>query len=417
MPTPSIWSPLRLGRLTLRNRIVKTATYEGMSQGGLPAATLVRHHREIARGGAALTTVAYCAVAPEGRTFAQQLVMREEAIAHFSALTAAVHAEGGAASIQLAHAGGFSKDAKHRGRRGPLGPSFGFNAYGALAGMPFTFAMRDEDMDAVVAAFARSAALAARAGFDAVELHLGHGYLLSQFLSPHRNRRRDAFGGSLDNRLRFPLRVVAAVRAAVGEGFPVLAKINLDDGVPHGLGVDEAVEIARALERAGIAALVLSGGLVSHSAMFLMRGERPLRSMIRVEKDPRMKLALAAFGPIFVRRVPFTPLYFLPLAQRVRAAVEMPLVLLGGATARADLDDAMAAGFDLVAMGRALLHDPDLPAKYQRGEARTSGCTPCNECMAEMDRPGGVCCAQVPAQLARRAEEVAAGLHLALASG
>jgi 2,4-dienoyl-CoA reductase-like NADH-dependent reductase (Old Yellow Enzyme family) len=181
--------------------------------------------------------------------------------------------------------------------------------------------------------------------------------------------------------------------------------------------VDEAVEIARALERAGVAALVLSGGLVSHSAMFLMRGERPLRSMIRVEKDPRMKLALAAFGPIFVRRVPFTPLYFLPLAQRVRAAVEMPLVLLGGATARADLDDAMAAGFDLVAMGRALLHDPDLPAKYQRGEARTSGCTPCNECMAEMDRPGGVCCAQVPAQLARRAEEVAAGLHLALASG
>jgi 2,4-dienoyl-CoA reductase-like NADH-dependent reductase (Old Yellow Enzyme family) len=412
----TLFSTFRLGELVLRNRILKTATYEGMGHDGLPTVALVRHHREIAEGGAAMTTVAYCAVSAAGRTFAEQLVMSERALPHHAALVTAVHGAGAAASIQLAHAGGFSKDAANRGKRGPLGPSFGINAYGALEGVPFTFGMNEGDMEATVQDFARAATLAREAGYDAVELHLGHGYLLSQFLSPHRNKRRDAYGGSLENRLRFPLAVVAAVRAAVGPRFPVLCKTNLDDGVRGGLHVEEAAEVAVALERAGVAALVLSGGLVSHSAMYLMRGERPLRSMIAVQRHPGTKAALALFGPVFVKRVPFSPLYFLDQARRVRAAVKMPLALLGGATSRADLDRAMEEGFELVAMGRALLHDPALPRKYAAGEAATSGCTHCNECMAEMDRDGGVCCIEVPAQVARRAAEVRAGMHRAPAA-
>lgn len=410
-----IFEPIRLGRLALRNRVIKTATYEGMVVNGLPSASLARHHAELARGGVGMTTVAYCAVSPEGRTFSNQMVMRENTVVPLRAVTDAVHREGAAAMLQLGHCGGFSKN-EELGRRGPLGPSFGFNAYGALKGMPFTRAMGDGDLARTAGDFARAARCAFEAGFDAVEVHLGHGYLLSQFLSPHRNRRRDRYGGSLENRLRFPLEVMRAVRDAVGPEAPVFAKMNLDDGVKGGLHVDGAVAVARALEDLGTTALVLSGGLVSHSAFYLLRGGRPLRQMIEVETNPLQKIAIALFGPVLVPVTPFEPMFFLPLARQVRAAVSLPLVYLGGATSLDDLARARAEGFEMVAMGRALIRDPNLVARYARGETEKSTCQPCNRCVTEMDRPGGVVCALERWQLERRAEEVARGLHRQVAS-
>jgi 2,4-dienoyl-CoA reductase-like NADH-dependent reductase (Old Yellow Enzyme family) len=202
------------------------------------------------------------------------------------------------------------------------------------------------------------------------------------------------------------------VRAALGPDFPVLAKMNLDDGVPHGLHIDEAVECARQIEARGATGLVLSGGLVSHSALYLLRGERPLQAMIEVEPSRLQKVALRLFGPRLIREVPFDPMFFLPLARQVRAAVRLPLVLLGGITALDHLTAAMNEGFDFVAMGRALIHDPALIQKMERGETAASGCVPCNACITEMDRPGGVCCARVPSQLERRAAEVARGDHV-----
>lgn len=412
---PSVFDPIRIGDLRLRNRVVKTATYEGMAVDGLPSELLKRHHVELARGGVGLTTVAYCAVSPEGRTFEGQLVMQPQAVAPLRALTDAVHREGAAVMLQLGHCGGFSKNAS-LGFRGPLGPSFGFNAYGVLKGMPFVRAMRPTDLDRTCDDFVQAARLAVEAGFDAIELHLGHGYLLSQFLSPRLNRRSDEYGGSLPNRLRFPLQVVQRVRDAVGPKVAVFAKLNLDDGVPDGLHIDEAVAVAQALQAVGTSALVLSGGLVSHSALFLLRGDRPLRQMIQVEPNPLQKLAIALFGPFLVRRIPFEPLFFLPLAKQVRAAVRMPLVYLGGAAQLADLVRVRGDGFELVALGRALIRDPALLSRYARGETAHSSCEPCNRCITEMDRPGGVACAHEPRQLARRSQEVRAGLHLRVCS-
>jgi 2,4-dienoyl-CoA reductase-like NADH-dependent reductase (Old Yellow Enzyme family) len=407
----AVASPFVLGPLALRNRTVKTATYEGMVVDGMPAETLVRHHREIAAGGAGMTTVAYCAVSERGRTFEAQLVMRDEAMRSFRALTDAVHAEGAAASLQLGHAGGFTKDASRKSHGGPRGPSPGWNAYGLMKGMPRIAAMDEDDMARTARDFASAASRARDAGFDAVELHFGHGYLLSQFLSPFLNRRRDAYGGSTENRMRFPLRVLDAVRAALGPTFPVLCKTNLEDGVRGGLAIEESVTIARALEDRGASALVLSGGLVSHSAFHLLRGERPLGSMVEVEEDRAMKVALRVFGPIFVPRVPFAPLFFLDRAREVRRAVRLPLVYLGGVTSLDDAETAMREGFELVAIGRALLSDPDLPSRWARGERARTRCIPCNECIAEMDREGGVLCARRPEQVARRAREVEAGMH------
>lgn len=413
--THPIFEPGRLGSLALRNRIVKTATYEGMVLGGLPTESLLRHHRDLAKGGVGMTTVAYCAVSPEGKTFENQMVMREDTVKPLRAITDAVHAEGAAAMLQVGHAGGFSKNADLIGKRGPLGPSFGFNAYGAMKGLTWAHAMTADDIARTVGDFGSATWHAREAGFDAVELHLGHGYLLSQFLSPHRNRRKDEFGGSVANRLRFPLRVVEEARRRVGPDYPLVAKVNVDDGVTGGLHVDEAVEIAKALEGAGITSLVLSGGLVSHSAMYLLRGDRPLKQMIEVETIPMQKIALALFGPIFVPKIPYEPLFFLPMARKIRAAVKIPLVLVGGATSLDDLGRARREGFDFVAMGRALLHDPELPEKYRRGELVRSGCTPCNVCITEMDRAGGVICAKQPGQIAMREREVSRGIHLKIA--
>jgi len=403
-----MFAPLELAGLRLRNRVLKTATYEGMLVDGLPSRSLVRHHAQLAAGGVGMTTVAYCAVSPDARTFEDQMSMGERTQAPLRVLTDAVHKAGAAAMLQLGHCGGFSRNRALRGRRGPLGPSLGFNAYGLMVGKPFAYGMTEREMEQVIDDFRRSAVQAREAGFDAVELHLGHGYLLSQFISPHRNRRSDAWGGDLAQRMRFPLSVVDAVRRALPR-FPLFAKINLDDGVAGGLSIDDAVSQARLLESHGLDALVLSGGLVSHSAMQLLRGARPLQQMIEVESNPLQKLAIAGFGRALIKEVPFTPLFWLPLARQVRRAVRLPLVLLGGITAMEHVEQALGEGFELVALGRALLHDPDLVSRWARGERVASGCQPCNLCITEMDRPGGVICAQRAEQVAERDEELQRG--------
>jgi 2,4-dienoyl-CoA reductase-like NADH-dependent reductase (Old Yellow Enzyme family) len=153
---------------------------------------------------------------------------------------------------------------------------------------------------------------------------------------------------------------------------------------------------------------VLSGGFVSRDAFYLFRGERPLGEMIRVERNVGQKIALALFGRAVIRAYPFEPLYFLPLAREVRKAVRLPLVLLGGVKSMRDLQTAMGEGFELAGMARALIHDPSLIAKYAAGRADSSGCVPCNRCVAEMDAPGGVRCACVPEQLAERASALRA---------
>lgn len=385
----AVFGPGKMGPVTIRNRIIKTATYEGMSPGGIPSSALTEHHRKLAEGGVGMTTVAYCAVSPDGRTFAEQMVMSEENAVRLRTLTTAVHAEGAAVSLQLGHCGFFTKNKELSGR--PRGPSRTLNEYGIFAGKPLAAPMTEEDIGVVVDDFGRAAERARDAGFDAVEVHLGHGYLLSQFLSPAVNKRHDEYGGRIENRLRFPLRVVERVLSVVGRELAVLAKINLSDGFPGGLDIDDAIVVARSLEAAGAHALVLSGGFTSKTPLYLLRGGRPLSSMIAVEKNPGQKLALRLFGPKVVRAYPFEELFFLPLARRIRAAVEMPLVLLGGVVSMENLDVAVQEGFDFVAMGRALIADPTLVADLRAGKKTRTRCTSCNECIAEMDA-GGVRC-------------------------
>ncbi|MBM7060344.1 NADH:flavin oxidoreductase [Pseudomonas sp. UL073] len=387
-----LFAPVQLAGLTLRNRVIKTATFEGMCPAGVPGDELIAHHARMARGGVGLTTVAYCGVSPDGLTFADQMWMHEGIFPQLQRLADAVHAEGGAVSAQLSHCGGFSRT-KPATQPRPKGPHAGINQYGVFSGVPFSGAMTAGDIARTVAEYARAAALVRRAGFDAVEIHMGHGYLLSQFISPATNRRRDAYGGSLQNRMRFPLEVLAAVRAALGPAVPILAKFNLSDGFDGGLAIDEACQAAQLLERAGLDALVMSGGSVLRTPMFLFRGASPLPAMVRLEKNPLQRTAMKLFGGAAFPNMPYRELYFLDLARQMRQATRLPLAYLGGVSSADGLRQVLAEGFEFATLGRALLQDPDLLHKVQAGASDfRSPCNHCNLCVASMVLPGGIRC-------------------------
>ncbi|MEV4075578.1 NADH:flavin oxidoreductase [Nonomuraea fuscirosea] len=370
-----VFQQARLGPLTLRNRIIKAATFEGMARNALVGDDLIAFHRAHAAGGAAMTTVAYCAVAPEGRTQRHQLWMRQEALPGLRRLTDAVHAEGAAVSAQLGHAGPV---ANSRSTRLPaLAPSARVNPQA----MAMTRRATVADIERITAAHATAAELAVRAGFDAVEIHLGHNYFASSFLSPRLNRRRDAYGGSLANRAKVALGAARAVRDAVGDRVAVLAKLNMDDGVRGGLEIEESLEVARWLERDGsLDALELTCGSSLLNPMYLFRGEAPLREFAATFKQP-MRLGVRLTGGRFLRAYPYQEAYLLDSARRFRAALKLPLILLGGISQRATMDLAMAEGFEFVAMARALLREPDLVNRLRADPATRSLCVHCNKCM------------------------------------
>lgn len=386
-----VFSKATLGPLALRNRVLKAATFEGMSPGGVASRRLIEFHTELARGGVGMTTVAYCAVAQSGRTFANQLSLGEQSLPILRELSQRVHDEGAAASLQIGHAGFFSKVRGPDGRA-PRGPSASFNAYGTAAMLPFAPAMSDADVRQVIDDFGDTAARAVELGFDAVEVHLGHGYLLSQFLSPASNRRSDAWGGDAARRMALPLAVLERVRERVGRDKAVLAKTNLSDGFAGGLDLAGAIEVARAIEASGhVDVLVPSGGFTSKTPFFLLRGGLPLSKMAAAQDEWLARTSMRLLGAAIIDRYDFEEAFFMPLAEQLRAAVSMPIALLGGLVSRDSFRRARDGGFEFVALGRALIADPDLVVRMERGEIERTRCDACNECIAEMDL-GGVRC-------------------------
>jgi 2,4-dienoyl-CoA reductase-like NADH-dependent reductase (Old Yellow Enzyme family) len=256
------FSTASLGRLRLRNRILKAATYEGKTPDGMPGEALLDFHRALVTGGIAMTTIGYCTTEADGRINDQMLWLHEGIRGRLSHLTSTLKdaSPGVAVSGQMAHCGNFTKNRRLQRLQRPLGPSPQLNLLGLASGVPFAGAMTARDIDVFVQTFHDGARLMLETGFDAIEIHFGHGYGLSQFISPRTNRRTDAFGGSLANRMRVPLRALDAVRRAVGDDFPILGKIGLTDGVKGGLQLDEAIEVAAMLDEAGINALICSGG-------------------------------------------------------------------------------------------------------------------------------------------------------------
>jgi 2,4-dienoyl-CoA reductase-like NADH-dependent reductase (Old Yellow Enzyme family) len=375
---PDPFSPASLGPVTLRNRIVKAATFEGLTREHVVDDRLVEFHRRVAAGGVGMTTLAYCAVAPDGCGTPNELIVTPEAVPGLARLADVVHAEGAAVSAQIGHAGAVAAGTGSKA----VSPS---PVFSPLA-MRRTRSVTPDEIARITADFARAATLVADAGFDAVEIHLGHGYLPSEFLSPRLNRRRDGWGGSLANRARFPRAIAAAVREAVGDRLAVVAKLNMADGVRGGLWLDESVAVARMLESDGsLDALELTAGSSLQNPMYLFRGEAPVAEMAAA-MPKAVRPAFRLFGYRFLREYPFEEAYLLPYARQFRAALAMPLILLGGINRLDTVRSALAEGFELVALGRALLRETDLVARWQRGATQDSLCIHCNKCMATIYR-------------------------------
>src|ERR1700758_15375 len=378
---PDVLSPAKLGPIRLRNRTIKSATFEARTPNAMVTDDLIEYHRLPAAGGVGMTTVAYCAVSQGGRTEGNGIWMRPEAVPGFRRLTEAIHAEGAAVCAQIGHAGPVANAKSNKATA--LAPVRFFNPIG----MRFARKATRDDIDDVIAGHANAARLAIECGFNAVEIHLGHNYFASSFLSPLINRRDDEFGGSLENRAKVARGMVMAVRRAVEkEGTPiaVTAKLNMADGVRGGISTEESVQTAKWLEEdGGLDAIELTAGSSLVNPMYLFRGGAPVKEFAGAFKPP-LRWGIRMTGKKFFREYPYREAYLLRDAKLFRAELKMPLILLGGITNRETMDLAMAEGFDFVAMGRALLAEPDLINRIQAdGEARSvrSVCTHCNECM------------------------------------
>ena len=403
-----VFTPVSFGPVTLRNRIIRSAAFENMAYGNSPSEDLYNYHTAVARGGVGMTTLAYASVSQSGLSFDGQLWMREEIVPGLKRITDAVHAEGAKCSIQLGHCGNMT----HRATCGctPVGASGGFNIYSPT----FCRRLSVKDIDQLVEDFGHAVNLAREAGFDCVEIHAGHGYLISQFLSPFTNHRRDEYGGSLENRMRFMRRVITRVMQEARDDMAVVVKMNMHDGFKGGMQEEECLEVARELERLGVHGIVLSAGFVSKAPMEVMRGAMPIKTMshyMDTKKFWWLQLLLFFFGRVLIPTVPYKEAYFLEDAKKFRAAVKLPLIYVGGMVSLNKMEEVLAAGFDGLQMARALIRDTDFVNKLHSGELTKSPCGHSNYCIGRMytlEMKCNKCIADLPAKLRKEVDQAEA---------
>ncbi|TAN39616.1 MAG: NADH:flavin oxidoreductase [Nitrospirae bacterium] len=348
--------------MQLSNRSVRSATWEGMCDtDGRPTTKLASFYRDLAAGGAGLIITGYTFVRQDGKQMPGKMGIHTDAFgSEMRALTRAVHDEGGRICIQLVHAGG-QTTAKTAGRR-PLAPS-------AVKVEQFPEepqAMSRQDIDEIVAAFGDAARRAKEHGFDAVQLHAAHGYLINQFLSPLTNQRKDDYGGSPEKRSRFLIEVYRSVRSAVGPAFPVIAKLNGSDNLDGGLDVRDAVQAAILLDREKIDAIEVSGGTSAS-------GEKgPVRT--KVDRPDREA-------------------YNLALAVEIKKAVRCPVMAVGGFRSPDVINKALAGdGIDYISMSRPFIREPGLIGRWKEGDRSPARCISCNGCFKPGIKEGGIYC-------------------------
>ena len=391
--------------MELRNRTIRSAAFEGMVRDNGPTQQLRDYHVSVARGGVGMTTLAYAGICESALSFKTQLWLRPAIVPELRGMTDDIHAEGAKASIQIGHCGNMT----HRSTAGctPVGASTGFNLYSPT----FCRGLREDELVTLARQFGEAVDNARDAGFDCVEVHAGHGYLISQFLSPYTNRRRDGFGGSLQNRMRFMNMCLEQVMKHAGSDMGVVVKTNMRDGFKGGLEIDDCLTVAKEIERAGVHGMVLSGGFVSKAPMYVMRGEMPIYTMTYYMKQLWLKYGVRMVGKYMIPTVPFKELYFLDDARLFRKELKLPLIYVGGVVDRDGankvLDD---EGFDFVQMGRALLTEPDFVNKMRQSEENHNcGCEHVNYCIARMYSKEMAChkyCKDLPPRIQREIEKI-----------
>jgi len=359
-----LFQPFSLSGLTLQNRFVRAATYEGLCTAeGIYTEKQILLYEKLAAARIGLILTGFTAIDPCGRSAPNMGVLLDsiEADRMLTQLADRVHQKGGAIALQLAHAG----------RSGlPFEKGMDIVAPSALPARITGIvprALETSEIKPLIEKFALGANKAKQLGFDAVEIHAAHGYLISQFLSPYMNNRSDAYGGSLENRARFLLEVVDAVRQAVGSEFPVLVKLNTEDFVTEGgLTLPEACDVAFMLEEIGVTALELTGGTWDS-----IKGYGSIRRGIP-HKHPEAN--------------------FRTNAETIRKTVNLPLILVGGIRSFETAEAIVLSGVvDLIALSRPFIHEPDLIVRWASDDRRSSGCVSCNGCLTLLLERGFGC--------------------------
>jgi 2,4-dienoyl-CoA reductase-like NADH-dependent reductase (Old Yellow Enzyme family) len=355
-----LFDPGTLAGLRLKNRIVRSATFEKLAdEDGFVTDALIRLYEDLAEGGSGLIITGHALVHPSGRTIRQMLCIHSDLYGEgLKRLTDAVHARGGIIAIQLNHGGRQCRPLVLGGAE-PMAPSAVYDP--ATKAMPR--AMTDTEIWAMVDAFADAAWRAQAAGFDAVQLHAAHGYLLSSFLSPHTNRRDDYWGGDEERRSHFPEEAVKAVRRAVGDEYPVLMKMNADDQIPGGILPEESGRQAARLVSSGLDAVEVSGGM--------------MESKTRIIRPDILE--------------PSQEAYYRYAGKAWKERLAVPIFLTGGMRTREVMEDVLEKGeADFFGMSRPLIREPNLPLVLQEGKGRAE-CVSCNKC-TRFARLPRVCC-------------------------
>ncbi len=358
----SLFEQACIGNLKLKNRIIRSATWEGMCEpSGRPTQKLIDCYGALVKGGVGLIISGYTFVRPDGKQLPGKMGISNDDFADdFIRLTQAVHDMGGRIAVQLVHAGGqASSKIINRPAVAPSGEKVGTFPE---APQPLTILEIEDLSDA----FARAARRAKEWGFDAVQIHGAHGYLVNQFLSPFTNQRTDAYGGSLENRSRFLFDVYDKIRAMTGSDYPVFIKLNAEDHLENGLTPDEGRQVAAKLSEAGIDAIEVSSGSQAS-------GENgPAREKINTPEKEAYNLALAL---------------------GIKKEVTCPVISVGGFRT---LDTARNAvekdGVDFIAMSRPLIREPDLPGQWESNQHHTAACISCNKCFGPGLTKGGIYC-------------------------
>jgi len=358
----TLFEETTINGMTMRNRMIRSATWEGMcEQDGRPTKKLIDWYRDLAQGGTGLIVSGYTFVRPEGKGLPGKMGIHTDNFAGvYEDLTSAVHDSGGKIAIQLVHAGG-QTNAINAGRQ-PLAPSsVQVDQFPEIPAQ-----LTKSEISDIITAFGEGARRAKAWGFDAVQLHGAHGFLINQFLSPLTNRRTDEYGGSIENRSRFLFEVYQKVRGVVGVDYPVFIKLNASDNLEGGLEIDDAVYASQKLSENGIDVIEVSAGTPASGA------ENPARDKInKPEKEA----------------------YNLELARRIKEAISCPIMVVGGfrsfeVAEKAVRDD----GMEYIAMARPLIREPGLPNRWRQGDLTKAKCISCNSCFGPGLEEGGIYC-------------------------
>lgn len=401
-----LFTPAKLGPIELRNRTIRSAAFEGMGRDNGPTDMLRDYHLSVARGGVGMTTLAYAGICRSALSFDTQLWLRPEIVPQLREITDGIHQAGAKASIQIGHCGNMT----HRSTTGstPVGACTGFNIYSPT----FVRGLRKDELTQIARYFGDAVRTARDAGFDCVEVHAGHGYLISQFLSPYTNHRRDEFGGTLQNRMTFMHMCLEESLKAAGSDMALIVKTNMRDGFKGGLEIEDCLTVAKEIERAGVHGMVLSGGFVSKAPMYVMRGEMPIFAMTHYMKQLWLKYGVRLAGRFMIKPEPFKPLYFLDDARLFRRELKLPLIYVGGVIDRKGADTVLDdEGFDFVQMGRALLNQPDFVNRMlHAGDTNhRCDCDHVNYCIARMYSREMAChkhCENLPKGIVREIEKI-----------